>query len=123
MVGPWSRASRMVPLERTAVQTVLNALVVVVLVVLICGALLLARHNLKAKRADTRGAGRLAGFVLTGYAVTWLISAHHLPDFSLEFNSFMKYYADVLLGVTLLLVIYLALEPYVRRFWPDSVLG
>ncbi|HEY2151040.1 MAG TPA: serine/threonine-protein kinase, partial [Vicinamibacterales bacterium] len=123
MVGQWSRASRMVPLKRTAVQTVLNALEVVVLVVLICGALLLARHNLKAKRADTRGAGRLAGFVLTGYAVTWLISAHHLPDFSLELTSFMKYYADVLLGAALLLVIYLALEPYVRRFWPDSVLG
>jgi hypothetical protein len=123
MVGPWSRASRMVPLQRTALQTVLNGLVVVVLVGLVCGALLLARHNLKAKRADTRGAARLAGFVLIGYATTWLISAHHLPDFNLELNSFMKYYADVLLGAALLLVIYLALEPYVRRFWPDSVLG
>ena len=123
MVGPWSRASRMVPLQRTAVQTTLNALVVVLLVGLVAGALLLARHNLKAKRADTRGAARLAGFVLSGYAATWLISAHHLPDFNLELNSFMRYYADVLLGAVLLLVIYLALEPYVRRFWPDSVLG
>ena len=123
VIGPWSRPSRMVPLERTMSQTVLNALFIIVMVALVIGALLLARHNVKANRADLRGASRLAAFVLIGYTVAWVIGAHHLPNSNLELNSFMKNYADVLLGAALLLVIYLALEPYVRRFWPDSVLG
>ena len=41
---------------------------------------MLARYNLRAERADRRGATRLALFVMVGYAVMFLITAHHLPD-------------------------------------------
>jgi len=36
---------------------------------------------------------------------------------------FTRSYGSVLMAACLLWVIYLALEPYVRRFWPDGILG
>ena len=38
------------------------------IVALVIAALLIARYNVRAKRADRRGAARLALFVMTGYA-------------------------------------------------------
>ena len=62
-------------------------------------------------------------FVMTGYAATWVLSAHHVPDVPLELNSFVTNFSSVLFSAGLLWVIYLALEPFVRRFWPDGILG
>jgi hypothetical protein len=85
--------------------------------------MLLARHNVRARRADARGAWRLALFVMAGYAAVWLLAAHHVPDVSQELNSFTRNFGSTLMAAALLWVTYIALEPYVRRFWPDGILG
>jgi hypothetical protein len=123
VLGPWSRPSRMALPARTTSQVVLNSLVVIVAVCLMIAALLLARHNVRANRADKRGAARLATFVMLGYAACWAIAAHHVPDLAIEVNSFSRSFGPVLLLSGVLWLIYLALEPYVRRFWPDGILG
>ncbi len=123
VVGPWTRPSRMQAVARTTSQRVLNALVVLFVVALVGAALLLARHNLRANRADKRGAFRLAAFVLIGYGAAWVIGAHHVTDVNAEVNDFTRSYALVLFSTGVLWVIYVALEPYVRRFWPDGILG
>ena len=123
VLGPWSRPSRMALVPRTTTQVVLNSLVVLVAVALVIAALLLARHNLRANRADRRGAARLAAFVMVGYAVSWVIAAHHVPDVAIEVNDFVRSFGLVLVITGVIWLIYLALEPYVRRFWPDGILG
>jgi hypothetical protein len=60
---------------------------------------------------------------MIGYAIVWAISAHHVPDVSQEINGFSKNFGNVLMAAALLWVVYVALEPYVRRFWPDGILG
>ena len=122
-IGPWSRPGRMLPLTRSATQTALNAIVIFVTGALVVAAMLLARHNLRTNRADKRGAIRLALFVMIGEAAAWVVSAHHAPDVSIEVAAFLKHAGGVVLSAGLLWLIYLALEPYVRRFWPDGVLG
>jgi serine/threonine-protein kinase len=123
VLGPWSVPTRMAPLKRTTPQVVLNSFSAIVIVALVIAALLIARHNLRAQRADRRGAARLATFVLVGYAMSWVIAAHHVPDVTTELNIFSRSYGPVLLSAGVLWLIYLALEPYVRRFWPDGILG
>ena len=123
VLGPWSVPTRMAPLKRTTSQVVLNSFSAIVIVALVIAALLIARRNLRAQRADKRGAARLATFVLAGYAVSWVIAAHHVPDVTSELNIFSRSYGPVLLSAGVLWLIYLALEPYVRRFWPDGILG
>jgi hypothetical protein len=123
VLGPWSRATRMAPPTRSASQTILSGFVSLVIVALVIAALLIARYNLRAHRADPRSAARLAIFVMVGYAATWAIGAHHVPDVQQEINVFARYFGGVLMSAGVLWVIYLALEPYVRRFWPDGILG
>jgi hypothetical protein len=123
VLGPWARPTRMAPLARTMSQTVLNAFVSLIVVGFVIAAVLIARSNLLAGRADRRGAARLAIFVMIGYAIAWVCSAHHVPDVQLELNGFTAFYGKVLMSAGVLWVIYLAVEPYVRRFWPDGILG
>jgi serine/threonine-protein kinase len=123
IVGPWSRPSRMQALTRSSAQTVIIGAATLVLVLVVIAAILLARHNGRARRADLRGAGRLALFVMTGYAAVWVLAAHHVPDVNQEMSGFLRYFGSPLVAAALLWVTYVAVEPYVRRFWPDGILG
>jgi hypothetical protein len=123
VLGPWARPTRMAPLTRTTAQTVLSGFVSLAIVALVIAALVISRWNVRAKRADTRGAGRLSLFLLTGYVVCWVIAAHHVSDVNTELNFFARNMGPVLLVTSVGWLMYTALEPYVRRFWPDGILG
>jgi hypothetical protein len=123
VLGPWARPTRMAAVTRTTTQAVLSGFVSLAIVALVIAALLIARWNVRAKRADTRGAGRLSLFLLTGYAVCWVIAAHHVPDMNTEMNFFARNMGPVLVVAAVGWLMYTALEPYVRRFWPDGILG
>ena len=56
----------MTPASRSLSQTILNGVITLLLIGLTMAALLLARHNVRANRADRRGATRLAMVVLVG---------------------------------------------------------
>jgi len=88
----------------------------------LAGAFLLARHNVRANRADRRSAARLVAAFLAVEAAVWVVGAHHLPGLR-DVNSFFRIFGNVLLQALFLWVLYLALEPYGRRFWPDGLLG
>jgi hypothetical protein len=113
----------MTPVTRTLTQAVLSGFVSLAIVALVIAALVIARWNIRAKRADTRGAGRLSLFLLTGYVVCWVIAAHHVSDVNTEMNFFARNMGPVLLVTSVGWLMYTALEPYVRRFWPDGILG
>ena len=123
LLGPWLVPTRMTPASRSLSQTILSGSISLLLIGLTLAALLLARHNVRANRADRRGAARLVMIVMVGSAATFLITAHHVPDVSSETDLFLRYFGTVMVDAGLLWVIYLALEPYVRRFWPDGILG
>src|SRR5712691_10460012 len=123
IIGPWSRPTRMQALTRSSAQTVLIGVATLVLVALVIVAILFARHNVRARRADVRGAWRRALYVMLGDAAVWVLAAHHVPDVSQLVNTFSGYFGSTLMAAALLWVIYVALEPYVRRFWPDGILG
>ena len=123
IVGPWTRATRMQTTPTPLSQTVLSTLVELMTAAFVAAALLLARHNVRSKRADMRGAARLAAAVIVGFTVTWVLAAHHFTDVSTELSAFTKQFSLFLFEAALLWILYLALEPYVRRFWPDAILG
>jgi serine/threonine-protein kinase len=52
----------------------------------------------------------------------WLLSAHHVPSID-EFDSILIALSWALLGTALVIVIYLALEPYVRRRDPHTLIS
>jgi serine/threonine-protein kinase len=83
----------------------------------------LAWKNHRSGRGDRVGALRMAlAFFLLG-VIAWLFSAHHVPDPVSEFELFNRGMGPVLYSVCLMWVFYMALEPYVRRIWPETVIS
>jgi serine/threonine-protein kinase len=90
---------------------------------LLAAAGVLAFKNYRSGRGDRQGATRMAlAFFLLG-VVSWIFRAHHVPDPVFEFLLFQRGMGSVLYVVSLVWILYLALEPYVRRVWPETVIS
>src|SRR5581483_1203996 len=88
------------------------------------GTCVLARHNVRTGRGDRRGATRIASALLAVMFVSWVIGARHSIEPLTEFNRFLSVFAaEQLLSAAILWLVYLALEPYVRRYSPDILMS
>jgi serine/threonine-protein kinase len=124
VILPWTQPTRMEEEEITAGERVAQFLGISIffLVPLIVG-LLLARRNLRLGRSDRKGAFRLAAFYLVVHTIVWVFTAKHVPNFPVEFSIFISALGSSLWQAFMLYVIYIALEPYVRRRWPDALVS
>jgi serine/threonine-protein kinase len=121
--GPWTRPERMRPdPPTTAGQRAGNWLLLAVVLSVVAGAALLARRNYVRGRGDRRGALRLAYVVFATLMVLWLCRAHIVPtlDMILPFNLAVS---TALFCSGLVWMLYLSLEPYVRRHWPQTLVS
>jgi len=121
MLGQWSRPFRDQPRDLRTSQRVTQWISMVIIMVILAGAAFLARHHIKVGRGDRRGAARLGLFVSTCLMLSWVLSASHVADRNAEWVSFVR-----VSGIALFLggvgwMLYLSLEPYVRRHWPQSL--
>jgi hypothetical protein len=82
------------------------------------GGIALARRNLTRGRGDWRAAARLALVVVLGQLAAALLRANHTNALLLEQRLFEQGMSSALYGGALVGLLYLALEPYVRRVWP-----
>jgi serine/threonine-protein kinase len=122
LIGPWTRPERMQPYQPTRGQrAALVSFIVLVLSVLLVSAML-AQRNLRLGRGDRRGASRLAAFVFAAWTVAVFFGAHHVPNFA-EFGLFFEFLAWGLGWSCFIWVLYIALEPYVRRRWPATLVS
>jgi serine/threonine-protein kinase len=87
------------------------------------GALLLARRNLKLGRGDRAGAYKLAVFTFTALMAQWVIAGTHVTSLFPEFGLFIHNLAFAVLAGGITWLIYIALEPFVRRRWPDTIVS
>ena len=122
-VGPWARARAMVPLQGSQWGRFRDIFTTVLSLGLLLGSTLLARRNLQAGRADRKGAARLAGAYVLMQVASWVVGAHHMSDAVAEVASLFRVAGTLLLQASILWLLYLALEPFGRRFWPDGLLG
>ncbi len=78
-------------------------------------------------RADARGGFRLGMLVFTIQMVVWACETRHQLDgyaqFRLEIRSLVLGLAFALYWAALIAGAYLALEPLVRRWWPEAVIS
>jgi len=83
----------------------------------------LAWWNVRHGLANTTGARRLAGVYAGSFLVMWAFLAHHAVTLADEWAIVAAVVGGVLLNALTLWVIYLALEPSVRRLQPGWVVG
>jgi len=126
VVGPWdltpaSPRSQAGGLDvlRLAERTVQIGLGV--LLVVLCP--WLASRNVRAGRADQRGALIVGMGVGTSAIATWLVGRHHAGTIDVIWGLFLGGLALALLWSVVTWVTYLALEPFVRRRWPHAMIS
>ena len=126
VIGSWVQSPATGPADeapRFSPGDLFSTLAQIVALALLIGSAILARHNLRNGRGDRRGALRTAAVVFAARAATWVLAAHHYTAVPLENARFNLAMALALYAAATLWLYYMALEPYVRRFWPELLIG
>ena len=121
-VAPWTTPTRMPETiaQRTQVRW-LSVVAQIVSIGMFLAAALIARHNIRKGRGDRRGAFKIAAFVSIAALGVWVLDSKHAMDLGTEMGRFFE--GQPLWAAGLLWLLYLALEPYVRRFWPTTLVS
>jgi eukaryotic-like serine/threonine-protein kinase len=95
----------------------------VLVLALLFGSIRLARANVREGRGDRRGAIRLGLLTFVVMVARWAITAHHVPDTLQELILAIRGLGMALVLAACVWLFYLALEPYVRRSWPETLVS
>jgi serine/threonine-protein kinase len=79
-------------------------------------------NNVRLKRADFAAARRLATVIIVMALIAW-ISGPHTSSFQREFSLLQLNTAWAMLEAFMFWMLYVALEPYARKAFPDGLLG
>jgi hypothetical protein len=83
----------------------------------------LAYRNLRRGRGDRRGAWRIAAFVFSAGMVSWLLAGHHVLSLDGELSLIRRCVYGVLAGAGVAWLLYMAIEPHVRRLYPGGLIS
>lgn len=122
VVFPWDRAYRQTEYQVPGGQKIATFLVFGIFFAVLIFASLLARRNVRLGRGDRKGAFRLAMFMLAVSLARDAFWVHYTPTPD-EFWQLILHFGVDLVAVVTLWVTYLALEPMVRRNWPQRMVS
>jgi serine/threonine-protein kinase len=124
ITGPWTRSMRT---ATAAAPPLLNritaAITSLVMPALMLVGALLARRNLKSGRGDRRGAFRAAAAVFALLMGAWLLGNNHVDSLAMEVERCLAAVSVALFNAAVAWLAYLGVEPYVRRFSADTLIG
>jgi serine/threonine-protein kinase len=123
IIDSWARPERMDEPDSTRSQKFFEVFSAALLIAVVVGALLLARRNLRLGRGDRRGATRLALFMALLWLLNWALTASHVPRLWGELTLFINGLTESLLWAVVVWLVYIALEPFVRRRWPEALVS
>ncbi len=123
VVEPWDEANgdRLVRSLGTYRTTAIFFVLPLGLLILFAGTWLAWRH-FQSGRGDRRGATRLGLFVFACQLASWLLGAHHAWSLG-EYIALTKALGSALFQAMFYWVAYLALEPFLRRYWPEGLIS
>ena len=121
-IYPWDHPARQQETNEGASWRAVVSISIAVFIVALLGSAFLAIRNLRLGRGDRRGAFRLAAFYFL-LRLIWLVDVHHVTSLSDEFGIFIQTVEQALFGAAFLWLLYVALEPFVRRHWPRRIVS
>jgi hypothetical protein len=95
----------------------------VLLILAVTFSVILALRNLRLGKTDTKGGLRLVIFYLSVELVLGAIALRHVAEPGREFFLCANYLIFALARTLRVWLYYTALEPYVRRLWPDVLIS
>ena len=109
--------------EGSRTPTAMNILALGLVLLVLAGALLMARRNVRLGRGDQTGALRLAFALFALHVAAGLLTAHYAYELGQTLMTVALLIGRGLVVGTLAYAIYMALEPDVRRRWPETLVG
>ncbi|HEY6046690.1 MAG TPA: hypothetical protein VIU65_08810 [Pyrinomonadaceae bacterium] len=122
-IYPWDQPTREEQAPIGAQQQFFIYAVIAVFIIALFGSPLVARRNLRAGRGDLAGATRIAFFYFLARMLEWVFGAHHNGFVAHEFIIFAASLAFAVFSSFFLWLLYIALEPFVRRRWPQRIIS
>jgi len=123
MINPWTKPAPVGEEPQSTGRKLAQTVVGIALVLVLVTAILVARHNLRKGRGDRRGAARLSTAVLFCSTLAFLTGNTHYADVQTEIGRLFTAVGDTLLAAGMLWLLYIALEPYVRKLWPQKLVS
>jgi hypothetical protein len=121
LTGPWSKANR-TPQEEKGAEHVGNMIALTVLVLTVVAGVWFAIHNLKRGRGDRKIAWRLACCTFIVGITIFVLRAHFVASLGTLLLIILAISTSLFTAGTMW-VLYLAIEPYVRRNWPQTIIS
>jgi len=122
IIGPWNQPGAMQTFHLKTVFKLLNIILILMMISLVLVAVLLAIKNLRGGHSDRKGGGRLAVYVFVVLMISWVFRAHHYAADD-EFGLFITGVEFALFPTVVMWLCYVALEPFVRRWWPHRIVS
>lgn len=125
VLGPWNlpgpaqQSTQTFPMA-TVIAGVTGAGMIVSLLI---ASAYLARRNIRMGRGDRKGSFQVSAFVFLTAMLVWILGGHHVWDVGGEFRMFITAFCSAVGVAAFVWVSYMALEPYVRRRWPDVLIS
>ena len=124
MTGPWSRSARAAaPLPQTAFARFVGSMPALVMPALMLAAAVLAWGNIRNGRGDRRSATRLGVFYVVLAVAAWVLANQHTGVIDEDVGRLFSAIGRAMFDGAVLWLTYLGIEPYIRRFSPDSLIG
>jgi serine/threonine protein kinase len=122
LIGPWDKPARMTQESGSRGEKIRSVMFVCMSVFILVGAVLIGYRNYKKGRSDAHGGLRLAAAVFVIHMIMWVLRTHFVAS-AATLGLFVLAIATSLFWAALLFTMYLSLEPFVRRHWPQSIIS
>jgi serine/threonine-protein kinase len=119
---PWNKPGRDQAFQPSTHQKLANIIGILIFAALILGSAFVVRRNRRFKRGDEAGSSRLGNFLFFLFLAMWALRAHHLASTD-EFGVTILGLAGAFLFSSFARLLYFALEPFVRRRDPHTLIS
>jgi serine/threonine-protein kinase len=123
LLGPWAFDDDPATAPGEADGGVAEAVFVTIFLTVLIGCIWMARRNLRLGRGDRKGAIRLCIWLFFANMIFWVFGASHVGSVGIDGLMLLGAVSWALARSAFTAVLYIALEPYIRRNWPDRIIS
>ena len=123
VIFPWDNPLRQEEQPLSPGARIAAIVLVTLFVGILVAAAFLGRRNLQLGRGDRSGAFKLAIFIFLVAAIGGFVGTRHIPSLGDEFDLVFLITAYALTPAALIWLLYIALEPHVRKRWPRLIIS
>jgi hypothetical protein len=120
IVYPWTKLSQA---EVSAITENLPASGAVFYLPVLIAVVMVARWNYRRGQGDHLGAFKLASLILSLYVLTNVLSANYAPPIQEKALTLLRALIFPTFAAACSWLFYFAFEPYVRRYWPTTLIS